>query len=253
MVIDPQSELICPHAARDGQNAQICVPMSARSDMLGFLHLRRRVPHPSGETFSDVELRLAHAVADEIAMSLANVGLREILRHQALRDPLTGLYNRRFLVEALEVELRRALRSRTPVALVMLDLDGFKRINDANGHAAGDLFLQSLSGLLQSKVRASDVLCRYGGDEFCIVMPQTSLEDATRRADDWRSAVKLLNIELEGNVLFGVTISSGVAAYPICPASEELFRAADAALYLAKASGRDQVKASHSLHRRQAG
>ena len=106
--------------------------------MLGFLHLQSRLGHPSVEAFTDAELRLVHAVAEEIALSLTNVGLREILRHQAFRDPLTGLYNRRFFQEALDLELRRAARTRLPVGLVMLDVDGFKKINDACGHAAGD-------------------------------------------------------------------------------------------------------------------
>ena len=132
LVSDPQSGLVCPHAARDGQYAQVCVPMSAQSEMLGFLALAEAgYDHPSVEAFTDTELRLVHAVAEEIALSLANVGLREILRHQAFRDSLTGLYNRRFLQEALDLELRRAVRRRLPVALVMLDVDGFKKINDA--------------------------------------------------------------------------------------------------------------------------
>src|SRR4029079_7897672 len=129
-------------------------------------HVQSRLRHPSGEAFTDTELRLIHVVAKEIALSLANVGLREILRHQAFRDPLTGLYNRRFLQEALDRELDRAVRKRLPVALVMLDLDGFKKVNDTYGHAAVDSVLQAVATLLQSKVRASDVVCRYGGDEF---------------------------------------------------------------------------------------
>ena len=251
LVSDPQSGSVCPHAVRDGQYAQICVPMMAQSETLGFLHLQSRIPHASGEGFTEGELRLVATVAEEIALSLANVGLREILRHQAFRDPLTGLYNRRFLQEALDLELRRAARRRMPVGLVMLDVDGFKKINDAYGHAAGDSLLQAVATLLQLKVRTSDVLCRYGGDEFSIVMPETSLENALRRADELRSAVKLLSNEWQGKALAGVTISMGVAAYPICSTSDALFREADSALYSAKASGCDQVKTS-PLHQRQA-
>lgn len=131
----------------------------------------------------------------------------------------------------------------------MLDVDGFKKINDVCGHLAGDSFLQALATLLQSKIRASDVLCRFGGDEFSIVMPQTSLENAASRADEWRSAFKLLSIEWEGRVLSGLTISSGIAGYPSCPTSDALFREADAALYSAKVCGRDQVKTSSILRR----
>ena len=252
LVSDPRSGLICPHSANEGEYAQICIPMLAQSEMQGFLHLQSRLPYPSGDAFPDAELRLIQAIAEEISLSFSNVGLREILRHQALRDPLTGLYNRRFLQESLDLELRRAIRTRLPLALVMLDVDGFKKINDAYGHAAGDSLLQALATLLQSNVRASDVLCRYGGDEFSIVMPETSLEDATRRAGEWRSAVKLLSIEWEGKIVAGLTISLGVATYPNCPTSHALFREADSALYSAKAAGRDQVKAMSFLHQRQA-
>lgn len=247
LVNDPESGLICSHAARDRQYAQICVPMSAQSEMLGFLHLQSRGDSPI-EVFTDTELRLVHVVAEEIALSLANVGLREILRHQAFRDALTGLYNRRFLQEALDLELRRAIRRSLPVAFVMLDVDGFKRVNDAHGHVAGDSVLQTVATLLQSKIRASDVLCRYGGDEFCIVMPETSLEHAAMRSDECRSAVKLLSVEWEGKVLPGITISLGVAAFPSCPTSDVLFREADSALYSAKNSGCDRVHTS-SLRR----
>jgi diguanylate cyclase (GGDEF)-like protein len=247
LVNDPQSGLICSHNARDGQNAQICVPVSAQSEMLGVLHLQNR-RGSSLEAFTDIELRLVHVVAEEIALSLANVGLREILRYQAFRDALTGLYNRRFLQEALDLELRRAARRCLPVAFVMLDVDGFKKVNDAYGHTAGDSLLQALATLLQSKIRASDVLCRYGGDEFCIVMPETSLENAAIRGDECRSAVKLLSIEWEGKILAGITISLGVAAFPSCPTSDVLFREADSALYSAKTSGCDRVQTS-SLRR----
>jgi diguanylate cyclase (GGDEF)-like protein len=247
LVSDPQSGLICSHNARDGQSAQICVPVSAQSEMLGVLHLQNR-RGSSLEAFTDIELRLVHVVAEEIALSLANVGLREILRYQAFRDSLTGLYNRRFLQEALDLELRRAVRRSLPVAFVMLDVDGFKKVNDAYGHAAGDSLLQALATLLQSKIRASDVLCRYGGDEFCIVMPETSLEHAAMRGDECRSAVKLLSVQWEGKILAGITISLGVAAFPSCPTSDVLFREADSALYSAKRSGCDRVQTS-SLRR----
>jgi len=243
LVNDPRSGLICSHAAHDGQYAQICVPMSAQSEMLGFLHLQNR-RDSSVEAFTDTELRLVHVVAEEIALSLANVGLREILRYQAFRDSLTGLYNRRFLQEALDLELRRAVRRSLPVAFVMLDVDGFKKVNDAYGHVAGDLLLQALATLLQSKIRASDVLCRYGGDEFCIVMPETSLEHAAMRGDECRSAVKLLSVQWDGKILPGITISLGVAAFPSCPTSDVLFREADSALYSAKSSGCDRVQTS---------
>jgi diguanylate cyclase (GGDEF)-like protein len=241
VISHPELGLVCAHSARDRQYAQICVPMLAKADVLGFVHLQNRHTDPSGEAFTHTQLLLIHDVAEEIALSLANVRVQETLRHQAFRDSLTGLYNRRFMQEALALELHRAERTRLPVGLVMLDVDGFKRINDTYGHAAGDSVLQAISTLLQSKVRASDLLCRYGGDEFVVVMPETSLEDATRRANEWRAAIKLQSIEWERKIIEGLAISFGVSAYPICSTSALLFREADSALYSAKASTSPQL------------
>ena len=190
LVSDPEAGVVCPHAAHDGQYAQICVPMTAQSSMLGFIHLQRRTDHAPGEPFTPSQLRLVKIVAEEIALSLANVGMREILRQHAFRDPLTGLYNRRFLQEAFDIELSRAKRKRWPVALVMIDVDDFKPFNDTYGHAAGDALLRVVATSLQSSIRANDVLCRYGGDEFSLVMPEASLENAIKWARKWRSAAK---------------------------------------------------------------
>jgi diguanylate cyclase (GGDEF)-like protein len=252
LVSRPDSELICRHAVRNGHQGQICVPMMAQSQMLGFLHLQSAIRQASGEVFTPSELRLVHSVAEEIALPLASVRLRDVLRHWAFRDSLTELYNRRFFQESLDLELLRAARKRRPVALVMLDVDRFKQVNDANGHGAGDALLQAVSRLLQSKVRKSDVLCRFGGDEFSIVMPETSMEDAARRANEWRSAIKLLKITWQGNVFQGLTVSMGIASYPDCITSEALLQEADAALYAAKASGRDQVKTCRLVPQRKA-
>jgi diguanylate cyclase (GGDEF)-like protein len=244
---DPQSALISPHVVRVEQYGQVCVPISVQSQTLGFLHLQNGREHSVEPSFSEAELRLIQVVAEEIALSLANVGLREILRHQAFRDALTGLYNVRFLHEALELELHRAVRNCMPVAFVKVDVDGLNKVNDAYGHAAGDSVLQTVATTLQSKFRPSDVVCRYGGDEFCIVMPETSLEQAAMRSDQCRSALKLLSIECEGKIVTGITVSSGVAAFPNCSTSEILFRQADAALYSAKNSGCDRVHTSSLL------
>jgi diguanylate cyclase (GGDEF)-like protein len=256
LVLDPKAGMVCAHAAHDGRYAQVCVPMMAQSAMLGFVHLQRRIDPSSGEPFTDGELRLVQIVAEEMALSLANVGLREILRQQAFRDPLTGLYNRRFLQEALDIELRRAKRKRWPVALVMLDVDDFKLFNDTYGHTAGDSLLKAIAASLQSSVRSNDVLCRYGGDEFSLVMPEASLEDAILWAGKWRTSAKSLSAEWEGKELPCPTVSMGVAAYPACLTSDVLFHEADSALYSAKASGRDQVKSiasSSSVRRRRVG
>ena len=167
--------------------------------------------------------------------------LQESLREQALRDPLTGLFNRRYLDETLERELVRAERSGEPLAAVLLDLDGFKVLNDRLGHAAGDELLRELGLLLRAKTRRSDYACRYGGDEFLVVMPGSSAQEAAGRADDLRRAFagQYATSPRQGVVC---TLSAGVAVYPDHAGDlHALLAAADLALYAAKAAGRDRV------------
>jgi diguanylate cyclase (GGDEF)-like protein len=138
--------------------------------------------------------------------------------------------------------LRRAKRNRLPVALIMLDVDRFKNFNDTYGHAAGDSLLQAVANSLQASVRSNDVVCRYGGDEFCVAMPESSLENAVMWARKRKSTARYLRIDWQGQTLGGPTFSMGVAAFPACPTLDALFMDADSALYSAKAGGRDRVK-----------
>ncbi len=242
LLLRSQEGSICQHAASGRRRAQICAPLGAQSSVLGFLHLEASAEASSEDPFTLKDLRLARIVARQVAVSIANIRSSEVLRQQAFRDPLTGLYNRRLLQEALDIELRRAKRKKWPVGLIMIDVDDFKLFNDTYGHAAGDFLLLSLASFLQSSVRANDVLCRYGGDEFLLVMPETSLEDALLWTHKWKSAARGRSIEWNGRMLRCPTVSMGVAAYPACPTSDALFREADAALYAAKADGREQLR-----------
>jgi diguanylate cyclase (GGDEF)-like protein len=242
LVRDPKADRICPHATGE-QHAQICVPMMDQSTVLGLLHLQSR-SHRSPEPFTDGELEFVQIVAEELALSLANVRLMGVLRERAFRDSLTGLYNRRFLEEAIEIEVRRARRKGWPIALIMIDVDGLKPFNDRHGHTAGDSLLRTVGASLQSSVRSNDILCRYGGDEFSLVMPEASVEDAVAWADRWAASTTVLSIEWGGKELRFPTVSMGAAAYPACLTSDALFREADSALYSAKAAGRNQVKPS---------
>jgi len=159
------------------------------------------------------------------------------LREQAIRDPLTTLYNRRFLQDYLPRELLRAERDRKPLAVIMIDLDRFKQINDSSGHEAGDQVLVEMGALLKRHVRGSDIACRYGGEEFTVVLPGATLEGARRRSEEIRSAAKR-----EHGSLHGITASFGVALFPAHAASADaLLHAADRALYEAKGAGRDRV------------
>jgi diguanylate cyclase (GGDEF)-like protein len=176
--------------------------------------------------------------ADRGRAVAATQRLLQEMREQTIRDSLTSLYNRRFLQDYLERELIRARRERAPLALIMMDLDRFKRLNDSEGHQAGDQVLVQMGALLKRHVRGSDIACRYGGEEFAVVLPKTTLESAQRRSAEICSAIRR-----EAELLRGVTASLGVA---LCPAhatdAEELLRAADHALYEAKRAGRNQVR-----------
>ena len=217
--------------------------MIAQYEALGILHLSKRLTPFVDGGFNDAELRLADVLAQGIALPIANVKMRELLREQAVRDPLTGLYNRRFLEEALDREVRRASRKQTTVGLIMIDVDNFKRMNDAHGHTAGDAVLRAVAALLQSRIRAADVVCRYGGDEFSVIMPEASLEDTMKRADDLRDGVHQISIDMNGRIVDGVSISLGAAIFPLHGCTlDMLVREADSALYSAKSSGRNQVR-----------
>jgi len=162
----------------------------------------------------------------------------KILKEEAIRDPLTDLYNRRFLRDYMARELLRAAREGIRVAVIMIDLDRFKRVNDTAGHAAGDFVLTEIATLLKRHIRGTDIACRYGGEEFMLVLPNATLQSARVRAEAICSAIRE-----EGVQLMGVTASLGVAIFPDHAAEpESLLRAADKALYDAKGRGRNQVR-----------
>ncbi len=162
------------------------------------------------------------------------------LREQAIRDPLTGLYNRRYLTETLERELSRAARTNEPVAVAIIDVDHFKAINDTYGHRAGDRVLEALGAVLRNGTRRSDVVCRHGGEEFTILMPGATARVAAQRAEALRAHVAESETPHEGGRI-RLTLSIGVAAFPECPDGDALLRAADEALYAAKDAGRNRV------------
>jgi diguanylate cyclase (GGDEF)-like protein len=186
--------------------------------------------------------RQATVVGERISLALANLRLREVLRGQSIRDPLTGLFNRRFMEESLERELRRAIRGKQQVALLMLDIDHFKRFNDTFGHQAGDALLRALGNLLKESTRGQDVVCRYGGEEFAFVLAGASLDAARKRAELLREEIKQLNVRHGGQLLGAVTLSVGIAVFPDNgDSAEHLLKAADDALYRAKEQGRDRI------------
>ena len=221
--------------------------MVAQGNTIGVLHIEFRSEaysrYDSGkESFRDSQQRLAISVASQIALSLASLQLRETLREQAIRDPLTRLFNRRFLEESLDRELQLASRKKQSIAILFLDLDHFKRFNDTFGHDAGDMVLQSLADLFRNFFRATDICCRYGGEEFAIILPESSSQDAVVRADALRSEIKRLRLQYKKQTLGQLTLSAGVAAFPEhASTSLDLLKIADQCLYESKARGRDVV------------
>jgi diguanylate cyclase (GGDEF)-like protein len=198
---------------------------------------------PQAVQFEQATLkRRANAVAERVSLALANLKLRELLRNQSIRDPLTGLYNRRYLEESLNRELHRANRTGRNVSLVMLDLDHFKHFNDTFGHQVGDILLKEIAGVIKNRVRAGDLACRYGGEEFSLILAEVGTEGAHKCVEGVREAIKHLSLHNRGQTLGTVTVSAGIAAYPTHgDTSEDLIHAADEALYQAKKAGRDCI------------
>lgn len=234
----------CWHAAEGESEPSLCAPLMAQGETLGVLHLRAASGTADGEAWLGSRSRLGAAFAEEAALALANLYLREKLQAQSIRDPLTGLFNRRYMEESLERELRRAARRNHPVSVLMVDMDHFKRFNDTFGHEAGDVLLKELARMLRQQVRGEDIVCRYGGEEFTVILPEAGLEAAVQRGEQLRRAAGLLGVRHQGQELGPVTLSIGVASFPQHGATASLLlRGADQALYAAKASGRNRVTA----------
>ena len=231
----------CKHLPGDAGSsacdAHICLPLIAQGEMLGIMTLS------SAARIDDDARAVATAAAEQVSMALANLKLQETLRTQSLRDPLTGLFNRRYLEASLEREIQRSTRRQQPLSVLMLDVDHFKRFNDSHGHDAGDALLAQFGALLARTVRNEDVACRYGGEEFTILLQETDAHQAMERAKQICAAVRALDVQHRRQTLGPVTVSIGIATAPTAgTAPDELLRAADRALYAAKHGGRDQVR-----------
>jgi diguanylate cyclase (GGDEF)-like protein len=212
------------------------IPMIARGEILGLLHIYSD-GEDAGQRLADIG-GIGSALADAMSLALANLALRDKLRSQALRDPLTGLYNRRYMEDTLQRIARLSDRERSDLSVMMIDLDHFKRLNDQYGHAKGDAVLRDAAALIIGQLRESDVACRYGGEELMVILPQCGLEMAATKAEQLRGAIESLS-EPNGAQ---VSASMGVASIPATSTSiRDLMAAADAALYRAKQDGRNRV------------
>ena len=238
-VVDPQNSLVCHHFTHAPQTGYLCLPLTVQGETLGVLTLvelaSRNGRYPIGLQ------QLAVTVGETIKLSLSNLKLRDELRQQAIHDPLTDLFNRRYLEETLPRELYQSQRRNTPLSVVMLDLDGFKQFNDSFGHGPGDALLREFGRVLREHLRKSDISCRYGGDEFLLVLPDSSLADTRERLEQLRLFLSGLSIHYGEQVLGMITLSAGIAQTPEHgTTTAELMRAADEALYAAKQAGGDR-------------
>jgi diguanylate cyclase (GGDEF)-like protein/PAS domain S-box-containing protein len=230
---------LCRHPKASVILPSLCLPLIAQGEALGVLRI---ADSNTPTTLTESKKNLAVNVAEHISLALANLRLRETLHHQSIQDPLTGLNNRRFMDEALEREVYRAGRYQRPLGIILIDIDYFKRFNDTFGHDAGDYILTELGHFLLGKLRQTDLACRYGGEEFLLIMPDIDPENLVQRADILRELFKNMNFVYQGRPLGPVTLSLGVASMPEQGlTAKELLQAADQALYHAKDEGRDRV------------
>jgi diguanylate cyclase (GGDEF)-like protein len=235
------SEIHCSHFVGIPPERYLCVPLVAQGDTLGFAYLS----FPTVEIADAARSRvlMLYEIVELASMAIAALQLKLKLENQSIRDSLTGLFNRRFMEVALERELHRASRRGVSVALLMLDVDHFKDFNDTFGHEAGDVVLREVGDCFLQSVRSEDIVCRYGGEEFVIILPEISEIHAAERAEKIRAQVNKLRVQHKGKPLGPVSISVGLAIYP-SPANspDELLRLADLALYEAKRGGRNKVQ-----------
>lgn len=240
-VVEKPHELRCAHysnnAALDDGHIHWCLPLMAYGETLGLLHIQ----HDGAETDKNVSRQFAEAAAEQTALALANGRMRQVLQVQSIKDPLTGLYNRRFMEETLKRELSKVTRDAVDLSVIMLDLDNFKKLNDLHGHSAGDAVLRNTASLIMSSIRATDVACRFGGEELMVILPDCALEDALLRAESIRASLESMS-PTDGAQTFSVTASFGVASATLNGIDQaELIKAADAALYKAKRGGKNRV------------
>jgi diguanylate cyclase (GGDEF)-like protein/PAS domain S-box-containing protein len=230
----------CRHFLHAPPSAYLGVPLIVRGETLGLLHVS--LPDAIDEEQHRELQNITQAVSESVKLALSNLRLQEALREAAIRDRLTGLFNRRYLDETLPRELHRCQRQGKPLTTAMLDVDHFKRFNDHYGHDAGDAVLRAVGDLLNRSLRVGDLACRYGGEELTLILPDATADAAWARLDRMRQDIMALRVLYQGGELPAITVSIGIAAAQVGDLdAAALLARADAALYRAKASGRNRV------------
>jgi diguanylate cyclase (GGDEF)-like protein/PAS domain S-box-containing protein len=244
IVEDTNMGPICPHLKHPPSMVYACIPMIAKGEVIGLLHLRDNgsLDVEEKQLLVTTLHEIAASLSEYLSLSIANLKLREELRYQSIKDPLTGLYNRRFMLESFNREIALASRKQAKICVIMLDIDHFKKFNDTWGHAAGDELLIQLGKFFKENIRESDIACRYGGEEFTILMPESEVTDTFKRAEKLRKDIKALRAYIGGQLLPPISISMGIAEYPTNGKNvDDLLHLADTALYKSKQEGRDRV------------
>jgi diguanylate cyclase (GGDEF)-like protein/PAS domain S-box-containing protein len=240
-VHDEPRTLVCAHSRPITEfKSSLCMPIIQQGDIIGLFCLESSQSQPD---IDQSAFRILSAMSEQFGLALTNIHLRESLSEQAVHDPLTNLYNRYYMEEFLEKELHRAHRSNKPVSVIMIDMDHFRDLNALFGHPNVDIALANVGDLLVHSIRAGDVACRYGGDEFLLILPEATVEVALERAEKMCSSVHNLFVQSESRPPQPITFSVGIACYPRHGQTvTELLRAADAAVFSAKDRGRDRVE-----------
>ena len=245
---DNEIDFPCAHVSAAATGHYCCIPILAHGETVGLLHLTFKHSHAcaasdiSKEAMTE-QRRLGLVCAEQISLAVANAKLRDQLRDQSIRDALTGMYNRRYMLETCRREFSRAARSAQSVSILSIDADHFKKFNDNHGHDAGDSVLRAISDCLMANFRDEDIPCRFGGEEFVVILPGSTADVAMKKAEDIRTKIESLVVRYIDANLPRITVSVGVAAFPQAGNTPQaVMKAADEALYRAKDDGRNCVR-----------
>jgi diguanylate cyclase (GGDEF)-like protein len=242
-------DFLCSHVDPSVTSEYCCIPILAHGETIGLLNLEFRRDNSDGEKShreaNAEQRRLGLVCAEQISLAIANVKLRDQLRDQSIRDVLTGLFNRRYMLETCRREFSRAARASLSISILSIDVDHFKKYNDNHGHDAGDMVLRAVGNCLENLFRNEDIPCRFGGEEFVVILPGADCDAAMRRAEQLRSKVEDIVVRYLEKNLPRITVSIGVAVFPEAGDNPQaVLKRADEALYRAKEKGRNRVELS---------